>query len=98
MGYFFQPTLMIEGTGEERVLNDQIRGPVAILAPARNLAAALADRPGTDPVRISLFAGDPERALATVDMGARRVQIDRVEAPGEDWFPYQARTTRAARG
>lgn len=97
-GYFFQPTLMIEGTGEERAPNDQIRGPVIILAPARNLAAAVADRPGTNPVRISLFAGDAQRALATVDMGARRIRIDPIEALGDDWFPYEARTARIARG
>lgn len=96
-GYFFQPTLMIEGTGEERALDDQIRGPVIILAPARDLGAALADRPGTAPVRISLFAADAERALAAVNTGARRVQIDRIEEPGEDWFPYEARIARAAR-
>ena len=93
-GYFFQPTLMIEGAGEERAPDDQIRGPVIILAPARDLSEALADRPDTDPVRVSLFAADVPRALATVDMGARRVQIDPIQSPGEDWFPYQGRTGR----
>lgn len=91
-GYFFQPTLMIEGRGEERAPDDQIRGPVIILAPVRDLSEALADRPDTDPVRVSLFAADVSRALATVDMSARRAQIDPIQSPGEDWFPYQART------
>ena len=91
-GYFFQPTLMVEGTGEERAPDDQIRGPVIILSPVRDLAEALADRPGTDLVRVSLFAADVTRAQAAVDTEARPVQIDPVAAPREDWFPYQART------
>lgn len=93
-GYFFQPTLMIEGTGEERAPDDQIRGPVIILAPARDLSEALADRPATDPVRVGLFATDVSRALETVEMDMRRVQIDPIHLPGEDWFPYQARMAR----
>lgn len=93
-GYFFQPTLMIEGTDEERAPDDQIRGPVIILTPARTLSEALADRPETEPVRVSLFASDVSRALETVDMDTRRVQIDPIHLPGEDWFPYQARSAR----
>ena len=91
-GYFFQPTLMIEGTGEERAPDDQIRGPVIILTPARDLSEVLADRPDAGPVRVSLFAADVSRALATLSTDARRIKIDPVQSPGEDWFPYQART------
>lgn len=93
-GYFFQPTLMIEGTGEERAPDDQIRGPVIILAPARDLSETLADRPDTESVRVSLFAADVARAMATVDRDARRIQIDPIQSPGADWFPYQARIAR----
>ncbi len=96
-GYFFQPTLMIEGTGGERAPDDQIRGPVIILTPVRDLGEALADRPDKDPVRVTLFTEDVERTLATVKMDTGRVQIDHIKAPGEDWFPYQARGARAAR-
>lgn len=94
-GYFFQPTLMIEGTDGERALDDRIRGPVIILSPVRDLAEALADRPDTGPVRVSLFTEDVERTLATVNMGAGRVQIDHIKTPGEDWFLYQARAARS---
>lgn len=93
-GYFFQPTLMIEGTGEERAPEDRIRGPVIVLSPARDLAAAIADRPAAAPVRISLFAGDVPRALAGVDAEPHRVQIEPVVTRGADWFPYQARSAR----
>ena len=93
-GYFFQPTLMIEGTGEERAPEDRIRGPVIVLSPARDLAAAIADRPAAAPVRISLFAGDVPRALAGVDVEPHRVQIEPVVTRGADWFPYQARSAR----
>ena len=85
---------MIEGTGEERAPDDQIRGPVIILGPARDLSEAIADRPDTDPVRVSLCAADVPRALAAVDMGTRRVQIDAIQSPGEDWFPYRALIAR----
>lgn len=95
MGYFFQPTLLIERTGEERTPDDRIRGPVIILSPVRDMAEALAGRPETARVRIGLFAGDAERSLASMDTAARRVQVDLVEVPGEDWFPYQARSARA---
>ncbi len=93
-GYFFQPTLMIEGTGEERAPDDQILGPVIILTPVRNLSEALADRPDTGVVRVNLFAADVPPTLATVDTAGRRVQIDPIQSPGEDWFPYQGRTAR----
>ena len=93
-GYFFQPTLMIEGTGAERAPDDQIRGPVIILAPARDLSDALAGRPDADSVQVSLFAADVPRAVATVDRDTRRIQIDPIQSPGEDWFPYQARIAR----
>ena len=93
-GYFFQPTLMIEGTGEERAPEDQIRGPVIVLSPARDLAAVIADRPAAAPVRISLFAGDVPRALAGVDAEPHRVQIEPVATRGADWFPYQTRSAR----
>lgn len=93
-GYFFQPTLIIEGTGEERAPDDRIRGPVIILTPVHDLSEALADRPNTEPLRVSLFAKDVSRALANVHMGTRRVQIDPIQSPGEDWFPYQARIAR----
>lgn len=93
-GYFFQPTLMIEGTGEERAPDDGIRGPVIILSPARDLAEALADRPGSGAVHVTLFADDVPRAVATADTDARQVQIDPIRSPGEDWFPYRARTPR----
>lgn len=41
VGYFFQPTLLIEGRGEERVPEEEIRGPVVIISPVRSLAEAL---------------------------------------------------------
>ncbi len=40
-GYFFQPTLMIEGRAEERIVDSQIHGPVLIVSPVRNLAEAV---------------------------------------------------------
>ncbi len=93
-GYFFQPTLMIEGTGEERAPHDRIRGPVIVLSPARDLAAAIADRPAAAPVRVSLFASDVPRALAGVGAEPDRVRIESVVTRGADWFPYHARSTR----
>ncbi len=96
-GYFFQPTLMIEGTGEARAPDDQIRGPVIILSPVRDLCEVLADRPDSGPVRVSLFAADAQRTLAGVDAGERHLQIDPLEAPGEDGFPYPACSGRDVR-
>ena len=96
-GYFFQPTLMIEDTVDARAPDDQIRGPVIILSPAHDLSEVLADRPDNGLVRVSLFAADAQRVLADVDAGARRMQIDPLEAPGEDGFPYQARSARDER-
>ncbi len=93
-GYFFQPTLMIEGVGEERAPHDQIRGPVIILAPARDLAAALADRPPTSRTRISLFTRDVERTIGHANIDATRVHIEHVTEQGNDWFPYQRRKMR----
>lgn len=93
-GYYFQPTLMIEGSGEERAPHDQIRGPVILLTPVRNLAAALADRPATGTLRVTLFARDIERTLAHINLDTKRIDFEHVTERRENWFPYHARAAR----
>ncbi len=62
-GYFFQPTLMIEGRGEERVPDEEIRGPVVIISPVRNLADALRQQPAN---RITFFGHDLAAQLGSL--------------------------------
>jgi acyl-CoA reductase-like NAD-dependent aldehyde dehydrogenase len=60
VGYFFQPTLMIEGRGEERVPEEEIRGPVVIVSPVRSLAEALSQE---RIARVAFFGNDLDSQL-----------------------------------
>lgn len=105
-GYFFQPTLLIEGRGAERAPQEQIAGPVILLSPVRNLVEALADRPAGATIRMRLFTADAPALIKSLPSAWReRLASDsaphptarlelRVQAERDPrWFPYQARAT-----
>lgn len=103
-GYFFQPTLLIEGRAGERAPQDQMAGPVIVLSPVRNLAEALADRPAESPIRMHVFSADfmnlratlPEawqrRIVAAPGSAADPVELTLHRVRDPRWFPYQARS------
>jgi acyl-CoA reductase-like NAD-dependent aldehyde dehydrogenase len=62
-GYFFQPTVMIEGRGGERAPDSEIHGPVLIVSPVRSLAEAL----GMERIRrLSCLGGDCDAQLQSL--------------------------------
>jgi acyl-CoA reductase-like NAD-dependent aldehyde dehydrogenase len=62
-GYFFQPTVMIEGRGNERAPDGEIRGPVVIVSPVRSLAEVL----GMERIRrVSCLGGDVDAQLSSL--------------------------------
>ncbi len=79
-GYFFQPTLMIEGRGAERAPDDQIRGPVVIISPVRNLAEALRQQPAR---RMTFFGHDLDAQLDSLTAAGIDFQITDPTAPLE---------------
>jgi acyl-CoA reductase-like NAD-dependent aldehyde dehydrogenase len=62
-GYFFQPTLMIEGRDEERAPDEEIPGPVLIISPVRNLAEALRQQQAS---RVAFFGHDLDAQLRSL--------------------------------
>ncbi|MBV8343153.1 MAG: aldehyde dehydrogenase family protein [Gammaproteobacteria bacterium] len=74
-GYFFQPTILIDRSGRAERGDDSIPGPVVVLVPVRDIAAAVraGQRRGAG-IRLALFAGDPSpdlRALASAGFAVR---------------------------
>jgi acyl-CoA reductase-like NAD-dependent aldehyde dehydrogenase len=62
-GYFFQPTVMIEGRGDERAPASEICGPVVIVSPVRSLAEALSMERIR---RVSCLGGDFDARLRSL--------------------------------
>jgi len=58
-GYFLQPTLLVEGPGNERAPHEAISAPVVIVSPTTDIGAALREAP--NPRRLTAFV-DPARA------------------------------------
>ena len=58
-GYYLQPTLLVEGTAEERVPHESISGPVVIVSPTTDIGSAL--REGQNPRRLAAFTGQHEK-------------------------------------
>jgi len=79
-GYFFQPTLMIEGRGDERVPDEELRGPVVIISPVRNLAEALRQQQAR---RISFFGSDLDAQLRSLTAAGIDFEVARPTAPLE---------------
>jgi len=123
-GYFLQPTLLVEGTGDERVPHEAISGPVVIVSPTTDIGAAL--REAHNPRRLTAFIGQPhklERSLhaasfdphiraytplvdrawnhavdsasnqpaASARNPAGTIDLEMIDAPQLDWFPYKNR-------
>ena len=79
-GYFFQPTLLIEGRGEERAPDEEIRGPVVIISPVRNLAEVLHQQQAR---RIAFFGQDLEVQLRSLTAAGIDFQVANPTAPLE---------------
>jgi acyl-CoA reductase-like NAD-dependent aldehyde dehydrogenase len=79
-GYFFQPTLMIEGRGEERAPDEEIPGPVLIISPVRNLAEVLRQQPAR---RIAFFGHDLDVQLRSLAAAGIDFQVANQTAPLE---------------
>jgi acyl-CoA reductase-like NAD-dependent aldehyde dehydrogenase len=79
-GYFFQPTLMVEGRGEERAPDEEIRGPVVIISPVRNLAEAVRQR-GVG--RIAFFGHDLDVQLRSLTAAGIKFEVADLTAPLE---------------
>jgi acyl-CoA reductase-like NAD-dependent aldehyde dehydrogenase len=79
-GYFFQPTLMIEGRGEERAPDEEIRGPVVIISPVRNLAAALRQQQAS---RVAFFGHDLDAQLRSLTAAGIDFEVANLTAPLE---------------
>ena len=80
VGYFFQPTLMIEGPGEERVPEEEIRGPVVIISPVRCMAEALQrERLG----RITFFGNDLNAQLSSLTAAGMDFALTNFSSPLE---------------
>jgi len=79
-GYFFQPTLMIEGRGEERAPDEEIRGPVVIISPVRNLAAALRQQQAS---RVAFFGHDLDAQLRSLSAAGIDFEVANLTAPLE---------------
>ncbi len=79
-GYFFQPTLMIEGRGNERVPDEEIPGPVVIISPVRNLAEALRQHPAN---RISFFGHDLDAQTRSLRAAGIDFELASPTAPPE---------------
>lgn len=117
-GYFLQPTLLVEGSGRERVPHESISGPVVIVSPTNDIGSAL--RETHSPQRLCAFmapgqAQKLERSLRAasfeprvrsytpiVDRAWRQaadsagnhagvIDLEVIEAPQLDWFPYKHR-------
>jgi len=79
-GYFFQPTLVIEGRGDERVPDAQIRGPVVIVSPVRSLAEAV----GQERLRrISFFGDDLDEQLPSLSAAGADFELAEATTPLE---------------
>jgi acyl-CoA reductase-like NAD-dependent aldehyde dehydrogenase len=79
-GHFFQPTLMIEGRGEERAPDEEIRGPVVIISPVRNLAEALRQQQAS---RVAFFGRDVEVQLRSLTAAGIDFEVANLTAPLE---------------
>jgi acyl-CoA reductase-like NAD-dependent aldehyde dehydrogenase len=79
-GYFFQPTLMIEGRGEERAPDDEVRGPVVIISPVRNLAEALRQQQAS---RVAFFGHDLDAQLRALTAAGIDFEVANLTAPLE---------------
>ncbi|MBS0378122.1 MAG: aldehyde dehydrogenase family protein [Proteobacteria bacterium] len=81
-GYFFQPTVMIEGRGAERVPDCEIHGPVLIISPVRNLAEAVSQETFRS---LSCFGGQLEAQFQSLssagvefEFGESRTPLERI--------------------
>jgi acyl-CoA reductase-like NAD-dependent aldehyde dehydrogenase len=79
-GYFFQPTLMIEGRGEERAPDEEVRGPVVIISPVRNLAEALRQQQAS---RVAFFGSDLDAQLRSLTAAGIDFDVADFTAPLE---------------
>jgi len=77
-GYFFQPTLMIEGRGVERAPGEQIQGPVVIISPVRNLAEALRHQAAG---RVAFFGHDLDVQLRSLVAAGIDFELATLTAP-----------------
>jgi acyl-CoA reductase-like NAD-dependent aldehyde dehydrogenase len=79
-GHFFQPTLMIEGRGEERAPDEEIPAPVVIISPVRNLAEALRQQQAS---RVAFFGRDLEVQLRSLTAAGINFEVVNLTAPLE---------------
>ncbi len=79
-GFFFQPTLMIEGRGGERAPDAQIHGPVVIVSPVRNLAGVLSQERIR---RLNYFGPDLETQLQSLKSAGIDFEVTPVTTPLE---------------
>jgi hypothetical protein len=75
-GYFLQPTLLIEGSGDERVPHESIAGPVVVVSPTTDIGAALRETP--NPRRLTAFVGQgPTRAPGPASAHTQTHKLER---------------------
>jgi hypothetical protein len=79
-GHFFQPTLMIDGRGEERAPGEEIRRPVVIIFPVRNLAEALRQQQAS---RVAFFGHDLEVQLHSLTEAGIDFEVANLTEPLE---------------
>lgn len=67
-GYFFQPTILIDRSEQGLAGEDHIAGPVVILSPVPDIAAAVRARQRSGArSRVALFAGEPAAQLRVLE-------------------------------
>jgi acyl-CoA reductase-like NAD-dependent aldehyde dehydrogenase len=83
-GFFVQPTVLTEVTGDMRVAQEEIFGPVLTILPYRDDDEAVALANGTDfGLSGAVWADDPRRAEAV----ARRLRTGQVSVNGGRFNP-----------
>lgn len=74
-GYFLQPTLLVEGVGEERVPYECAAAPVIIVSPTNDIGTVVRDSAGTpgSALRVSAFTADMSRVKDSLRAAGFRV-------------------------
>jgi acyl-CoA reductase-like NAD-dependent aldehyde dehydrogenase len=79
-GYFFQPTLMVEGRGAERAPVEEIPGPVVLVSPVRGLVEAVRHEPAGG---IAFFGHDAEVQLRSLTAARVDFTVGNIASPIE---------------
>jgi acyl-CoA reductase-like NAD-dependent aldehyde dehydrogenase len=79
-GYFFQPTLLIEGRGAERAPVEEIRGPVVIVSPVRGLVETVRHEPAGC---IAFFGHDADSQLRALTAARIDFVAEKLTSPIE---------------